>query len=101
MSRINGGGSEFLGKLNKRGEVKINGAGVGNSRKRRSKRFNVKHKVPSKLGITALGQAGEVQCDNGPKIFQFGNHIRLNIFDLKMRGHCTAFVNKERSFSFQ
>ena len=53
-------GSEFLGKFNKQG-VGIN-RGVGNSKK-------VEHKGMSKPGITTLGQAGQVQCDNGPKTF--------------------------------
>ena len=35
----------------------------------RGKCFNVDHndKGSSKLGITALGQASQVQCGNGPK----------------------------------
>ena len=37
------------------------------SRKRRGKRFKVEHKESPKLGISALSQAGQVQCDNGPK----------------------------------
>ena len=41
--------------------------GVRIFRKRRGKRFKVEHKGSSKLGITALGQAGQVQCDNGQK----------------------------------
>ena len=59
-------------------------------------KFKVEHKSSSKLGITALGQAGQVQCVNVPKTFQFGSHIRLNIIDLKMRRHYIVFVNKER-----
>ena len=47
-------GSEILGKVIRRGEEK-------------GKRFKVEHKGSSKLGITALGQAGQMQCDNGPK----------------------------------
>ena len=27
----------------------------------------IEHKGLSKLGITVLGQAGQVECDNGPK----------------------------------
>ena len=35
--------------------------------KRRGKCFKVKHKRSSKLEVTALGQAGQAQCDNGLK----------------------------------
>ena len=57
--------SEFLGKFNKRGGQNIRGVRI--SRKRRGKRFKVEHKGSFKLGITALGQAGQVQCVNGLK----------------------------------
>ena len=56
--RGGGGRTKFLGKLNKRG--------FGILRKKRGKRFKVEHKGSSKLGITMLCQAGQVQCDNGP-----------------------------------
>ena len=66
------------------GGFKINeagggGEGVGISRKRRGKLFKVEHKGSSKLGITVLGQAGQVQCDNGPKNIPY-KHYRLLLF---------------------
>ena len=60
------GGLESLGKYKKQGGVKINGV-VGISKKKRGKRFKVEHKGSFKLGITALGQPGQVQCGNGSK----------------------------------
>ena len=35
--------------------------------KRRGKRLKVEHKGSSKQGTATLDQAGQVQCDNGPK----------------------------------
>ena len=35
------------------------------------------------------------------KTFLFGNHIKLNISNLKMSRHYIVFVNKENNISFQ
>ena len=55
--------------------VLVGGSTSGN------KRFKVEHEILSNLGKTALDQADQVQCDNGAKSI----HIKLNIFDLKMK----------------
>ena len=68
------------------------------------KHFKVEHKGSSKLGITVLGQPGQVQCDNGQK-----KHSSLviildcmNIFNLKIRRHYyIVFVNKDCNFNFK
>ena len=80
---VNGGGgegSEFLGKFNKRG-IKINE--VGNYKKRRGKRFDVAHKGSSKLGITALGQARQMQYNNGPKNIPVWQPYQIEHFRFK------------------
>ena len=49
------------------GNVKINGGLEFLGRKGWGKHFKVQHKGSSKLRITTIGQAVQVQCDNGPK----------------------------------
>ena len=89
--RVNGGCHNLLGNL-------INGRGGG--RIFSEEKVQVFQSLAQRIVQTGNSRS---RCNviMAQKTFQFGSHIRLNIFYLKMKRNRIVFVNKECNFSFQ